>query len=128
CFGYFYLVFWIESKTPKLLIHLCKFFDWIGFPISKRYESIASKATNVIAHRPKAKCTIGDKYAANRNSIAYVHIRCDADKFDTWKLGGVDDLLINIILDLLQELRSQEQAHRDINCLCGCKCVVSILV
>src|SRR6266487_5822091 len=85
-------------------------------------------ATNVIANRPKAKCTVGDKYAANRDTIAYVHIRCDADKFNTWKLCGVDDLLINVILDLLQELGSQEQAHRDIACLFGCKCEVYIFV
>src|SRR6266516_2468596 len=85
-------------------------------------------AADVIPHRSKAKCTVGDKHTANGNSIAYVHIRCDADKFDTWKLCGVDDLLINIILDLLQELGSQEQAHRDIACLFGCKCEVSIFV
>ena len=94
----------------------------------RRNPCLSSEAANVEANRAHghgARFGIGKEDRADWHAIPVVDVGRDRDQFDTSKAGGIDDLGIDGVLDLVEQVRREEEPHRSDPDLLGMECVVA---
>ena len=89
----------------------------VGLPRRHLGSQRDHATADVEAHRTerdRALVGVGQDGAADRHPVAVVHVGGDHHQLDAQEPGGVDDLLVDAILDRIEKCQGQEESHRNL--------------